>query len=193
MTIINNDDILTINTNSPTKIVEEVIATLPILAEGHPKLSQVMPEFYITQIMQPEIQKFIRQMQKTQAAHNGLGLSANQVGISFRMFVIGDGIVCFNPRITATHGESVRKAEGCLSFPGLYLNVPRYECIDVRYIDENANLVTTRFEGLTAHVYQHELDHLNGVVYTQYVKPMAMQMARKRQAKVIKKHVRRNK
>jgi peptide deformylase len=191
--MMNDDDILTINTNSPTKIVEEVISILPILAEGHPKLSQVMPEFHITQIMQPEIQKFIRQMRKTQAAYNGLGLSANQVGIGFRMFVIGDGIVCFNPKIVATHGETIRKAEGCLSFPGLYLNVPRYGSIDVEYYDENANLVSTHFDGLTAQVYQHELDHMNGVVYTQHVKPVAMQLARKRQAKVIKKHVRRNK
>jgi peptide deformylase len=152
-----------------------------------------MPEFHITQIMQPEIQKFIRQMRKTQAAYNGLGLSANQVGIGFRMFVIGDGIVCFNPKIVATHGETIRKAEGCLSFPGLYLNVPRYGSIDVEYYDENANLVSTHFDGLTAQVYQHELDHMNGVVYTQHVKPVAMQLARKRQAKVIKKHVRRNK
>lgn len=191
--MMNDDDILTINTNSPTKLVEEVISILPILAEGHPKLSQVMPEFHITQIMQPEIQKFIRQMRKTQAAYNGLGLSANQVGIGFRMFVIGDGIVCFNPKIVATHGEPIRKAEGCLSFPGLYLNVPRYGSIDVEYFDENANLVSTHFDGLTAQVYQHELDHMNGVVYTQHVKPVALQMARKRQAKVIKKHVRRNK
>jgi peptide deformylase len=191
--MMNDDDILTINTNSPTKLVEEVISILPILAEGHPKLSQVMPEFHITQIMQPEIQKFIRQMRKTQAAYNGLGLSANQVGIGFRMFVIGDGIVCFNPKIVATHGEPIRKAEGCLSFPGLYLNVPRYGSIDVEYFDENANLVSTHFDGLTAQVYQHELDHMNGVVYTQHVKPVAMQLARKRQAKVIKKHVRRNK
>jgi peptide deformylase len=191
--MMNDDDILTINTNSPTKIVEEVISILPILAEGHSKLSQVMPEFHITQIMQPEIQKFIRQMRKTQAAYNGLGLSANQVGIGFRMFVIGDGIVCFNPKIVATHGETIRKAEGCLSFPGLYLNVPRYGSIDVEYYDENANLVSTHFDGLTAQVYQHELDHMNGVVYTQHVKPVAMQLARKRQAKVIKKHVRRNK
>jgi peptide deformylase len=191
--MMNDNDVITINTTSPTKVVEEVVSILPILAEVHPKLSQVMPDFDITQIMQPEIQKFIRQMRKTQAAYNGLGLSANQVGIGFRMFVIGDGIVCFNPKIIATHGEQIRKAEGCLSFPGLYLNVPRYGSIDVEYYDENANLVRTHFDGLTAQVYQHELDHMNGVVYTQHVKPVALQMARKRQAKVIKKHVRRNK
>ena len=191
--MINDDDILTINTNSPTKVVEEVVSILPVLAEGHPKLAQIMPDFDIAHIMQPEIQKFIRQMRKTQAAYNGLGLSSNQVGIGFRMFVIGDGIVCFNPRIVATHGEVIRKPEGCLSFPGLQLNVPRYGSIDVEYYDENADLVSTHFDGLTAQVYQHELDHMNGVVYTQHVKPVALQMARKRQAKVIKKHVRRNK
>jgi peptide deformylase len=193
MDTMNDNDVITINTNSPTKVVEEVVSILPILAEGHPKLSQVMPDFDITQIMQPGIQKFIRQLQKTQAAYSGLGLSANQVGIGFRVFVIGDGIVCFNPKIVATQGEEIRKPEGCLSFPGLNLNVPRYGSIDVEYYDEKANLVTTHFEGLTAQVYQHELDHMNGVVYTQHVKPVALQMARKRQAKVIKKHVRRNK
>jgi peptide deformylase len=191
--MMNDNDVITINTTSPTKVVEEVVSILPILAEGHPKLAQVLPDFDITQIRQPGIQKFIRQMQKTQATYSGLGLSANQVGIGFRMFVIGDGIVCFNPKIVATHGEPIRKPEGCLSFPGLNLNVPRYESIDVEYYDENADLITTHFEGLTAQVYQHELDHMNGVVYTQHVKPVALQMARKRQAKIVKKHVRRNK
>jgi peptide deformylase len=180
-------EFLTIDTTAPTRVLEEKLNPFPILTEGHPKLREKMPEFDITQISQPEIQRFIKQMRVTQATYNGLGLSANQVGIRFRMFVIGDGIVCFNPTIKEYIGFAERKVEGCLSFPGLYLHVPRYNSIIAEYYDGNSEKQTVQFDGLTAQIYQHELDHMNGIVYTEHVKPVAMQMARKKQAKIIKK------
>lgn len=184
--------ILTIDTSAPTKVVQEEILPLPILSDGHPKLSVALEEFDETQIGTPEIQKFIKQLKMTMKTYNGLGLSANQCGFSFRMFVMGGGefeTVCINPRIVdiAEDAELVRMREGCLSYPGLFLYVPRYESIRVEYVDENGQTQNMWLSGITAQVYQHELDHMNGIVYTEKVGPLATNMAKKRQAKLIKK------
>ena len=100
----NDDDILVINTESksPTKVVEEQILPLPILTEGNPSLKIPVEEFDITQITQPEIQKFIKQLKLTMHTYSGVGLSANQCGFKFRMFVIGTDqfqMTCINPKI----------------------------------------------------------------------------------------------
>ena len=106
----NDDDILVINTESksPTKVVEEQILPLPILTEGNPILKTPVEEFDMSQVMQPEIQKFIKQLKLTMKTYNGVGLSANQCGFKFRMFVIGTDqfqMTCINPRIIDVDGE----------------------------------------------------------------------------------------
>lgn len=189
---ISNDATLVIDTGAGTSPTREEILPLPILSDGHPKLAVALKEFDETQINTAEIQKFIKQLKMTMKTYNGVGLSANQCGFSFRMFVMGGGdfeTVCINPRIVdiTEDAELVRKREGCLSYPGLFLYVPRYESIQVEYTDETGQVVNTWLSGITAQVYQHELDHMNGIVYTEKVGPLAQQMARKRQAKLIKK------
>jgi peptide deformylase len=185
-----NDDVLVINTTAPTKVVPEQILPLPILSDGHPKLAERMEEFDLTQISQPQIQKFIKQLKVTMKAYGGLGLSANQCGFRFRMFVMGSDdfqMVCINPKIVETFDEPEKMREGCLSYPGLYLNVPRYKRIVVEHFDELGEYNTTTLEGISAQVYQHELDHMNGIVYTDKVGPLALEMAKKRQKKLIRK------
>lgn len=189
---LNNEATLVIDTSTNTSPTREEILPLPILSDGHPKLSVALQEFDTAQIGTPEIQKFIKQLKMTMKTYNGLGLSANQCGFSFRMFVMGGGefeTVCINPRIVdiAEDADLVRMREGCLSYPGLFLYVPRYESIQVEYTDETGQTVNTWLSGITAQVYQHELDHMNGIVYTEKVGPLAIQMAKKRQAKLIKK------
>lgn len=184
------DDFLVINTTAPTRVVEEPILPLPILSDGHPKLAERMEEFDLSQVMNPEIQKFIKQLKLTMTTYGGLGLSANQCGIRFRMFVMGSDefqMVCINPNIVETFGEPERMREGCLSYPGLYLNVPRYKKIVVEHFDHLGEYNTTTLEGISAQVYQHELDHMNGVVYTNKVGPLALELAKKRQKKLIRK------
>lgn len=184
------DDFLVINTTAPTRIVEEPILPLPILSDGHPKLAERMEEFDLSQVMNPEIQKFIKQLKLTMTTYGGLGLSANQCGIRFRMFVMGSDefqMVCINPKIVETFGEPEKMREGCLSYPGLYLNVPRYKKIVVEHFDHLGEYNTTTLEGISAQVYQHELDHMNGVVYTNKVGPLALELAKKRQKKLIRK------
>ena len=183
-------DVLVINTTTPTRVVEEQILPLPILSDGHPKLAERMEEFDLSQVMNPEIQKFIKQLKLTMTTYGGLGLSANQCGIRFRMFVMGSDdfqMVCINPKIVETFGEPEKMREGCLSYPGLYLNVPRYKKIVVEHFDHLGEYNTTTLEGISAQVYQHELDHMNGVVYTNKVGPLALELAKKRQKKLIRK------
>jgi peptide deformylase len=77
--------------------------------------------------------------------------------------------------------------EGCLSFMDLFLNIERPSSIEVEYQDFKGIIKTAKFAGLTARCYQHELDHLNGIVYTTYLKPLAMQMAMKKRSKLADK------
>ena len=193
-----NDDFLVIDTGakSPTKVVEEQILPLPILTEGNPSLKIPVEEFDITQITQPEIQKFIKQLKLTMKTYNGVGLSANQCGFKFRMFVIGTDqfqMTCINPRIIDVDGEPKLMREGCLSYPALFVSVPRYEGVLVEYYNENSEKKELWLRGITAQCFQHELEHLDGKVFLERVKPLAMQMARKRQTKLIKKIVRHSK
>lgn len=106
-------------------------------------------------------------------ASKGLGLAAPQVGIFTRAFVIGnhsdpDSIIgIFNPIIAnIINDELVTMEEGCLTFPGLYIKIKRPKSIRVRYANFNGEVNSFNFDGITARVFQHELDHLDGILYT---------------------------
>jgi peptide deformylase len=111
------------------------------------------------------------------------------------MFVIGTEefqLVCINPKVI-DEGPYVKDKEGCLSFPGLFLNVDRPSWIEVEFTDENGNINQVKLHGLSARCFLHELDHLNGIRYTNLVKPLALKMARQKANKIVKKIVRNNK
>ena len=125
--------------------------------------------------------------------YNGLGLSANQCGVFERVFVIGNGdmsVACINPKVVSQSNNLKNDSEGCLSFPGLFVKVSRPDSIDVSFYDENGKQNFATFEGLTARCFLHELDHMNGIRMVEHVKPLALQMAKKKQQKMIKKIVR---
>ena len=135
-------------------------------------------------------------MKLTKDIFNGIGLSANQCGVFERVFVIGVGEnswACINPKIVAKAPSTIKDTEGCLSFPGLGLKIDRPEWIEAEFYNENGELVQMRMEGLTARCYQHELDHMNGIKFTSHVKPVALQLAREKQKKLIKTVSRRKK
>jgi len=83
--------------------------------------------------------------------------------------------------------------EGCLSFPGLFLKIPRPKWIIAEFLDENGQTQQIKLDGVTARCYLHELDHMNGIRFVDYIKPLALRMAKKRQAKIIKSVKRRKK
>lgn len=105
---------------------------------------------------------------ETMIANKGIGLAANQVGLPYRVFaVVGNPVmVCFNPKIVDTSSDEVLLEEGCLTFPGLFMKIKRPSMIRARYTMANGETVTNKFIGMTARVFQHELDHLDGILYT---------------------------
>ena len=119
----------------------------------------------------------------------GIGLSANQLGLPYRVFVMeGDpGFVCFNPRITAYAGEEVQMDEGCLSYPGLYVKKKRPQMIRVRFTDPLGNVCTKKFTGMSSRIFQHEYEHMEGDNFLIGVGELALRMAKQRQEKLLKK------
>jgi peptide deformylase len=120
----------------------------------------------------------------------GLGLSANQVGLRERVCAInmGDKIwTMFNPEIIERSETLADYSEGCLSYPGLYLKLNRSDHIKVRFQAIGGQIVEQEFDGLTAVCVQHELDHLDGVVYTNKVSPIKLEQAKRKVKQNLKK------
>ena len=125
----------------------------------------------------------------TMDANNGLGLAANQVGLPYRVFVMRSTdlpIVCFNPIIVDESTETILLEEGCLSHPNLFVKIKRAKRIKVRYAEPNGNVITQIFDGMTARVFQHELDHLDGICHLQRANRYHLEQAKKN-AKKLKK------
>ena len=122
--------------------------------------------------------------------NKGIGLSAIQIGIAKRVFVVGDPdhpdevMPFFNPNIVDVFGNDTQYEEGCLSFPGLFLKVKRPDCCRVRYANINGDIETNQFKGITSRVIQHEFDHLEGILYTTKTNKLYLDQARRKQKKM---------
>lgn len=119
----------------------------------------------------------------------GLGLSANQVGLPWRICIFNMGSEIwsmFNPQIVESSLVPSTYQEGCLSYPGLYLKLDRAEWVKVKFQDMNGDWNEQRFDGLTAVCVQHELDHLDGIVYTDKVSPIKLDQAKRKVKKNLK-------
>lgn len=122
--------------------------------------------------------------------HDGLGLSANQVGWDLRICALNLGshnIVLFNPEIVEASEPVLGYFEGCLSYPGLLLKIPRSQKIKVKFQAPAGNWLEETFEGLTAVCVQHELDHLDGIVYSDKVSSIAFDRAKRKVKTNLKK------
>jgi len=184
-------EIISFNTEELAKNPTAVTQSIPIfelVGENNPILQEVLPEFdFSNPPVNPN--NFASSLVETCRHHKGYGLSANQCGFKHRVFVMGaeDSFVAFfNPKIIWQSSDEVNMMEGCLSFPLLGLRINRPSTIEVEYQDFNGQKQTTMLNGLSARVFQHELDHLNGVVYTKKVKPLALQSGMKKRNKLIK-------
>jgi peptide deformylase len=171
---------------------EERVDPLPLLSELHPMLKMALEE-YKTPLPNTPMDTLIARMKMTMKLYGGIGLSANQVGVMHRMFVMGTDdffVACINPKVIEQSKETEVSIEGCLSFPGLQLKVERPKWVIAEYTDAEGQVQQTKFEGITARCYLHELDHMNGICYTSHVKPVALQMARQKAEKLVKKTIR---
>jgi peptide deformylase len=129
-----------------------------------------------------------REMIQIMKTFNGAGLAANQVGLLKRVFVIkltdrDEPFAMFNPSVISQSNTIQNSEEGCLSFPKLWLDIARPKQIESEYFDKTGNKCTITLTGFDARCFLHELDHLNGQVFTEKVKSMQLMLARKKQRK----------
>ena len=118
----------------------------------------------------------------------GMGLAANQIGITKRFFAIGHEsfdvfkkpAIIYNPVLVNADEEQELGQEGCLSFPGLLLQVSRSKTIMVRYQNNKGEFLLSRLEGLEARCFQHELDHLDGITFNKRVSKLNWDMAQQK-------------
>ena len=125
--------------------------------------------------------------------YQGIGLSANQVGIMERVFVMYSDvkkreiISCFNPKIITQSDNEIVIEEGCLSYPGLWLKVKRPDGIEVEYEDKTGEVQSKAMFGLECRIFLHEYDHMEGTDFTKKVSKIKLDRAKKRQSKMLKK------
>jgi peptide deformylase len=150
------------------------MARLPILEYPDPRLRKVaVPVAAVT----PEVQKLVRDMAETMYAAPGVGLAATQVDVHKRVIVIDvsearDELHVFiNPEIVCAEGEAEGE-EGCLSVPGVYDRVKRAARVTVHALNERGEPFEGVFEGTLAMCVQHEMDHLIGKVFVDYLSPL---------------------
>ena len=162
-------------------------------------LSSIVP-FDIEEFKKNEkdltITDFCNNMFETMKNYGGIGLSANQVGKPYRMFVMGDNPqinngqkwVCINPEITNVSKDTIRYKEGCLTFPFLFLDIERPQKIKVKYQNEQLETVEEEFDGIVSRCYQHELDHMYGKVFTELASKLKLDMAYKKAEKMMSRY-----
>jgi peptide deformylase len=150
--------------------------SLNIIQLGNPILRQKAS--LVEDIQDKSLQKLIDNLISTTAIANGVGIAAPQVGSSLRLFILASHpnprypnapemqpTAMINPKIIAHCKETVTGWEGCLSIPGIRGLVPRYQSIKVEYTDTNGNLQKLEFTDFVARIFQHEYDHLEGLVF----------------------------
>ena len=143
-------------------------------------------------VFDESLKRLVADMAETMYAAPGIGLAATQVDVAKQVIVVDVSerrdslVVLVNPEIVEANGESDIE-EGCLSVPGIYELVPRAERVKVRAYDQNGNPFTLEAQGLLAVCIQHEMDHLQGKVFVEYLSQLKQQRIRARLAKQVRK------
>lgn len=149
-----------------------------LVSPSHPLLSTALDKFDFSN---PPINpiELANNLIETMIHFKGIGLSANQCGLPYRVFVLHSAqpLAMFNPVIADISSEEVKLDEGCLTFPNLFLPIKRPSLVKVRYQDAFGEFHTDKFIGMTARCIQHELDHLNGIDYTKHANPIHLTRA----------------
>jgi peptide deformylase len=161
------------------------MAKLPILEFPDPRLRTIAKP---VERVDEALRGLIDDMFETMYAAPGIGLAATQVNIHQQLLVLdvsedhGRPMVFINPEILRAEGHQVSQ-EGCLSVPGIFADVKRAERISVRALDRDGNAFELEAEGLLAVCIQHEMDHLAGKVFVDYLSPLKRELVRKKLAK----------
>lgn len=173
-------------------ILSIIVYGSPILKQ---KASEIDAEF-------ENLAELIQNMWQTMYQASGIGLAAPQINKSIRLFIVdtaqledrkkdepnfvGIKKVFINPQITEEIGAEWKYEEGCLSIPGIRENVERKPDITITYQDEQFNTMTESYSGLNARVIQHEYDHIEGVLFTDKVKPLTKKLIQSKLNKIMR-------
>jgi peptide deformylase len=171
----------------------------PIVAYGTPVLKQKAKD--ITADYEG-LEELIDDMFETMYEANGIGLAAPQIGKSIRLFIV-DGSpfddeddmqdfvkIFINPQIIEQEGEEWDFNEGCLSIPDIREDVKRKPKIRIRYQDENFDEIVEEYDGVKARIIQHEYDHIEGVLFTDYLSPLKKRLLKRRLNDIAKGDIR---
>jgi peptide deformylase len=163
--------------------------TLPILTYPDPRLHKVAVPVAVQAGLDARIQKLIADMLATMYDANGIGLAATQVDVHERLIVIDVSeehnapLVLINPEVLWASPEKTKGDEGCLSVPGVYDGVERSSSIRIRAIDGKGVSREIEADGLLAVCIQHEMDHLMGKVFVEYLSPLKRTRVKAKMAK----------
>lgn len=155
----------------------KTMAIREILHYPDPRLRTVAKP---VEVFDDSVRSLVKDMAETMYAAPGIGLAATQIDVHQRVIVIditpdkSDLKVIINPQLSELKGETVIE-EGCLSVPGVYDNVQRAERVHLKALDENGQAYEIEAEGLLAVCIQHEIDHLDGKVFVDYLSPLKQQ------------------
>jgi peptide deformylase len=171
---------------------------LEIIELGHPILRQKAQE--IEEIRDDRIQILIDNLLTTVKHANGVGIAAPQVAESYQLMIVAsrpnlrypnapsmEPTPIINPRILSHSTETVKGWEGCLSIPGIRGNVPRYQAIEIEFLDRFGNPQKVEMTDFVARIFQHEYDHFNGVVFLDRVESTTDLITEKEYQKILTK------
>ena len=169
------------------------MALLPILCFPDPKLNKVAREVATVDV---RIKSLIADMLETMYDAKGIGLAATQVDAHERLIVIDiseehdEPLVIINPEVVWTSAETHLNEEGCLSVPGVYDGVTRFDAIKINAMDGEGKTRLIEADGLLAVCIQHEMDHLTGKVFVEYLSPMKRDRIKKKMLKALREDAR---
>jgi len=168
----------------------------PIIIHPDPRLKKVCTP---VDDLSDDLRTLADDMLETMYDAPGIGLAAPQVGILQRLIVLDcvkeEGaaprpLVMFNPEVVASSDETNTYEEGCLSIPDQYGDVTRPKVVDVAWMDADGKLQSETFDGLWATCVQHEIDHLNGKLFIDYLKPLRRQIITRKMVKLKREQAR---
>ena len=171
---------------------------LKLIPPTDPRVNNAISPFVDDMLKDEDIkdrQELSDAMFESMSKYGGIGLSANQVGLPFNMFVIGGHpsiekglkMTCFNPMIVSASEETVRMKEGCLTFPFIFLDIERPRKVVVKYTDNKGDLQEAHLDGMMSRIFQHEYDHMLGRNFTEKVSKFKLKRAMEKRDKILKK------
>ena len=171
------------------------IVAREIVIFPHPTLRKVCDQVHT---FDAELRQLVEEMFEAMHRFPGIGLAAPQVDVPRRALVVDTSLgqdpearrALINPEILATHGPTVSMDEGCLSFPGMSTEIVRPEGVTVRYQTVEGEPVEEEASGLLSRVYQHEIDHLDGVLFFDHLSVIKRELFKKEYRRALKQNER---